>query len=79
MSGPLTDNRAWSQEDFAYRATIDRSYIGRVERTIFVADAHRELHGERIVPNYSAFRKRNDPPLRAKYLGPSASSFRRIP
>jgi len=37
----LTDNRAWSQEDFAYRATIDRSYIGGVERTISVADAHR--------------------------------------
>jgi hypothetical protein len=31
----------------------------------------------RIVPNHSAFRKRNDSPLRARYLGSSPSSFRR--
>jgi hypothetical protein len=31
----------------------------------------------RIVPNHSAFGKRNGSPLRAKYLGTSPSSFRR--
>jgi hypothetical protein len=27
----LTDNRGWSQEDFVYCATIDRSYVDVVE------------------------------------------------